>query len=70
MLIAMLTNTFTEISQNSLEWLRQWSSITLMMEQSYNRFDRLQFQRNYSIPMQDRTRCALLINIRLSASDC
>uniref|UniRef100_A0A914XNB4 Ion transport domain-containing protein n=2 Tax=Plectus sambesii TaxID=2011161 RepID=A0A914XNB4_9BILA len=65
MLIAMMTNTYEQISSNSLEWLRQWAAIVLMMEQSVDPVKRLEYQNAYSIPMKDRKRCALLLKIRL-----
>uniref|UniRef100_A0A915A642 Ion transport domain-containing protein n=1 Tax=Parascaris univalens TaxID=6257 RepID=A0A915A642_PARUN len=64
MLIAMMTNTYTEVSANSLEWLRQWSAIILMMEQSFDPATRLKYQAIYSIPMEDRKRIALLLKLR------
>lgn len=68
MLIAMMTNTYTEISANSLEWLRQWSAIVLMMEQSFDAPTRMKYQRQYSIPMDDGKRIALLLKLRMSVS--
>ncbi len=65
MLIAMMTNTYEQISSNSLEWLRQWAAMVLMMEQSVTPAKRLEYQNAYSIPMKDRKRCALLLKIRL-----
>ncbi|KHN82690.1 Transient receptor potential cation channel subfamily V member 5 [Toxocara canis] len=65
MLIAMMTNTYTEVSANSLEWLRQWSAIILMMEQSFDPKTRLKYQAIYSIPMEDRQRIALLLKLRI-----
>uniref|UniRef100_A0A7E4V2A9 Ion_trans domain-containing protein n=1 Tax=Panagrellus redivivus TaxID=6233 RepID=A0A7E4V2A9_PANRE len=64
LLIAMMTNTYTEVSANSLEWLRQWSAIILMMEQSFDPKTRLKYQRMYSIPMEDGKRIALLMKLR------
>ncbi|CEF70898.1 Nanchung [Strongyloides ratti] len=66
MLIAMMTNTYTEVSENSLEWLRQWSAIILMMEQSFTPEMRLKYQVQYSSPMEDGKRIALLVKQRLS----
>ncbi|VDM40796.1 unnamed protein product [Toxocara canis] len=68
MLIAMMTNTYTEVSANSLEWLRQWSAIILMMEQSFDPKTRLKYQAIYSIPMEDRQRIALLLKLRIPVS--
>lgn len=65
MLIAMMTNTYTDISANSLEWLRQWSAIIMMMEQSFDSQTRLKYQQAYSIPMEDRKRIALLLKLRV-----
>uniref|UniRef100_A0A915A466 Ion transport domain-containing protein n=1 Tax=Parascaris univalens TaxID=6257 RepID=A0A915A466_PARUN len=69
MLIAMMTNTYTEVSANSLEWLRQWSAIILMMEQSFDPATRLKYQAIYSIPMEDRKRIALLLKLRFPADE-
>uniref|UniRef100_A0A914YDM3 Ion transport domain-containing protein n=1 Tax=Panagrolaimus superbus TaxID=310955 RepID=A0A914YDM3_9BILA len=69
MLIAMMTNTYTEVSANSLEWLRQWSAIVLMMEQSFDAPTRLKYQRQYSIPMDDGKRIALLLKLRMSEEE-
>uniref|UniRef100_A0A0K0FHM7 ANK_REP_REGION domain-containing protein n=1 Tax=Strongyloides venezuelensis TaxID=75913 RepID=A0A0K0FHM7_STRVS len=66
MLIAMMTNTYTEVSENSLEWLRQWSAIILMMEQSFTPEMRLRYQSQYSSPMEDGKRIALLLKQRIS----
>uniref|UniRef100_A0A0N4ZE83 ANK_REP_REGION domain-containing protein n=1 Tax=Parastrongyloides trichosuri TaxID=131310 RepID=A0A0N4ZE83_PARTI len=66
MLIAMMTNTYTEVSENSLEWLRQWSAIILMMEQSFTPERRLRYQSQYSSPMEDGKRIALLLKQRIS----
>lgn len=65
MLIAMMTNTYTDISANSLEWLRQWSAIIMMMEQSFDSITRLKYQQAYSIPMVDGKRIALLLKLRV-----
>uniref|UniRef100_A0AC34GPH0 Ion transport domain-containing protein n=1 Tax=Panagrolaimus sp. ES5 TaxID=591445 RepID=A0AC34GPH0_9BILA len=69
MLIAMMTNTYTEVSANSLEWLRQWSAIVLMMEQSFDAPTRMKYQRQYSIPMDDGKRIALLLKLRMSEEE-
>ncbi|VDK44106.1 unnamed protein product [Anisakis simplex] len=68
MLIAMMTNTYTEVSENSLEWLRQWSAIILMMEQSFDPATRLKYQSMYSVPMEDCKRIALLLKLRIPVS--
>lgn len=64
MLIAMMTNTYNEISASSLGWLRQLSAIVLLMEQSFDPKTRMKYQRHYSIPMEDGKRIALLLKIR------
>lgn len=69
MLIAMMTNTYTEVSASSLEWLRQWSAIVLLMEQSFDPETRMKYQRHYSIPMEDGKRIALLLKLRTTVSD-
>ncbi|KAE9550100.1 hypothetical protein FO519_006692 [Halicephalobus sp. NKZ332] len=68
LLIAMMTNTYTEISANSLEWLRQWSAIIMMMEQSFDPKTRMKYQQMYSIPMEDGKRIALLLKNQISVS--
>ncbi|CAI4222328.1 unnamed protein product [Auanema sp. JU1783] len=65
MLIAMMTNTYIEVSGNSLEWLRQWAAIIMMMEQSFDPTQRLKYQRDYSIIMEDGKHLALLIKTKL-----
>lgn len=64
MLIAMMTNTYNEVSASSLEWLRQFSAVVLLMEQSFDPKTRMKYQRHYSIPMEDSKRIALLLKIR------
>ena len=64
----MMTNTYTEISANSLEWLRQWSAIIMMMEQSFDPKTRMRYQQMYSIPMEDGKRIALLLKNQMSVS--
>lgn len=66
MLIAMMTNTYTAVAANQLEYLRQFAAITLIMEQSFTPNERLRYQRDYSKPMKDRTRIALLLKQRLT----
>ncbi|KAI1728806.1 ion transport protein domain-containing protein [Ditylenchus destructor] len=66
MLIAMMTNTYTEVSASSLEWLRQWSAIILLMEQSFDPETRMKYQKHYSIPMEDGKRIALLLKLRMT----
>ena len=63
-----MTNTYTEISANSLEWLRQWSAIIMMMEQSFDPKTRMRYQQMYSIPMEDGKRIALLLKHEMSVS--
>ncbi|KAI6188024.1 Ion-trans domain-containing protein [Aphelenchoides besseyi] len=69
MLIAMMTNTYTEVAANSLEYLRQWSAIVLNMEQSFDPETRLKFQRCYSVPMEDGKGIGLLMKIRLTEEE-
>jgi len=66
MLIAMMTNTYTEVSASGLEWLRQWAAICLLMEQSFDPATRIKHQRIYSIPMQDGKRIALLLKLKMT----
>lgn len=66
LLIAMMTNTYTEVSASSLEWLRQWSAIILLMEQSFDPATRMRYQKHYSIPMEDGKRIALLLKLRMT----
>uniref|UniRef100_A0AC35U522 ANK_REP_REGION domain-containing protein n=1 Tax=Rhabditophanes sp. KR3021 TaxID=114890 RepID=A0AC35U522_9BILA len=66
MLIAMMTNTYDEISEQSLEWLRQWSAIILMMEQSFSPKKRLGYQKQYSTQMACGSRLALMVKQRIS----
>lgn len=66
LLIAMMTNTYTEVSASSLEWLRQWSAIILLMEQEQAPATRLRYQLHYSIPMENRKRIALLLTLKMT----
>uniref|UniRef100_A0A8R1DRC5 Ion_trans domain-containing protein n=1 Tax=Caenorhabditis japonica TaxID=281687 RepID=A0A8R1DRC5_CAEJA len=68
MLIAMMTNTYTEVSGNSLEWLRQWSAIILMMEQSFNPATRLRYQRRYSARFDGGDALVLFVKDKMTVS--
>ena len=68
MLIAMMTNTYTEVSGNSLEWLRQWSAIILMMEQSFDPATRLRYQRRYGIRFDGGEKLVLLLKDKMTVS--
>jgi hypothetical protein len=68
LLIAMMTDTYQRVSENHLEYLRQWSAIVLNMEQSFDSETRLQFQRRYSVPL-DRKGIGLLMKIRITVSN-
>lgn len=48
-----------------MEWIRQWSAIVMMMEQSFDPSQRLRYQANYSILMEDGKSKALLLKTRL-----
>ncbi|CAB3406138.1 unnamed protein product [Caenorhabditis bovis] len=69
MLIAMMTNTYTEVSGNSLEWLRQWSAIILMMEQSFNPATRLRYQRRYGIRFDGGEKLVLLLKDKMDEEE-
>ncbi|CAD5222224.1 unnamed protein product [Bursaphelenchus xylophilus] len=66
MLIAMMTNTYTEIAANGLEYVRQFAAIILNMEQSFTPENRLKYQNMYSSPMSDGHRISLLMKQRLT----
>lgn len=53
------------MSENQLEYLRQWSAIVLNMEQSFNPEIRLKYQRCYSVPLEGKG-IGLLMKIRLT----
>ncbi|KAK0396408.1 hypothetical protein QR680_001707 [Steinernema hermaphroditum] len=71
MLIAMMTNTYNQISGNSLEWLRQFSAIVLMMEQSVSPATRLRYQKMYSFPLDGKTHkdSAVALRIKIPESE-
>ncbi|EFO93876.1 CRE-OCR-4 protein [Caenorhabditis remanei] len=69
MLIAMMTNTYTEVSGNSLEWLRQWSAIILMMEQSFDPATRLRYQRRYGIRFDGGEKLVLLLKDKMTEDE-
>lgn len=69
LLIAMMTNTYTEVASLGLEWLRQWSAIILLMELSFDPATRLKFQKQYSMPMDNGQRIGLALKLRMSAEE-
>ncbi|OAF66778.1 Ubiquitin-like protein 5 [Intoshia linei] len=56
LLIAMMANTYLIVSQSDKEWIRQWASIILIIEQSISDLNRKRNQIIYTTPMDSNKR--------------
>ncbi|XP_074641363.1 transient receptor potential cation channel subfamily V member 5-like [Tubulanus polymorphus] len=61
MLIAMMGNTYQMVTETQGEWLRQWASILLVVEQGVSANKRKLMQEIYSQPLSDGQQRAVVI---------
>ena len=54
MLIAMMGQTYTDITANSeKEWVRQWAKIVMVLERAFSKDALLKYQDQYSVPVDN-----------------
>lgn len=54
MLIAMMGNTYTDLTANSeKEWIRQWAKIVMVLERAFSKDALIKYQELYSIPVDN-----------------